>query len=311
MKYDILTIGFPLVEIMRKERDVPFDIPADFTGPYPSADTCIVLDVAGRLGRKCCFLGNVGDDLFGRVVIDRLNHDGVDTSYVRVVKGYSTGVTFVRYGLDGTREYLDLINNTAFAKFNSNDVFPEVVANSRWIHLSGEVISTCLDPVRREAILKFLNSIPENAKVSLDPNFTVDLRNIQDIMMPFVDRADLVLPSDGEAKVLMDTETDDEACRTLAEMGKIVALKKGKRGSMIYTGEERISVGSFPVKEVDPTGCGDAFCAGFLTGMLEGWSLEETARFANATGALQATKLGPMEGAKDMDEIMKFIKENQ
>ena len=38
LKYDILTVGFPMVEIMRKERNVPFDVPADFTGPYPSAD---------------------------------------------------------------------------------------------------------------------------------------------------------------------------------------------------------------------------------------------------------------------------------
>ncbi len=311
MKYDILTIGFPLVEIMRKKRGIPFDVPADFTGPYPSADTCIVLDVAARLGRKCCYLGNVGDDLFGRVVIDRLNRDGVDTSHVTVVKGYSTGVTFVRYEPDGTREYLDLINNTAFSKFNSIDVPTEVVASSRWIHLSGEVISHCKDPVRREAILKFLNSIPANAKVSLDPNFTLDLRDIQRVMSPFVERADLVLPSEGEAKLLTGADTDDEACRMLAKMGKIVALKKGKRGSLIYSGGDQIAVGSFPVKEIDPTGCGDAFCAGFLTGMLEGWPLEKTALFANATGALQATGLGPMEGAKDMEEVLQFIQENQ
>ena len=42
MKYDLLTVGFPIVEIMRKERGVSFEEPADFTGPYPSGDTCIV-----------------------------------------------------------------------------------------------------------------------------------------------------------------------------------------------------------------------------------------------------------------------------
>ena len=59
--YDILTVGFPMVEIMRKERGVPFEEPGDFTGPYPSGDTCILLDVAARLGKKCCFLGVTGD----------------------------------------------------------------------------------------------------------------------------------------------------------------------------------------------------------------------------------------------------------
>ena len=52
MKYDLLTVGFPIVEIMRKERGVSFEEPADFTGPYPSGDTCIVLDVASRLGNR-------------------------------------------------------------------------------------------------------------------------------------------------------------------------------------------------------------------------------------------------------------------
>lgn len=61
MKYDILTVGFPMVEIMRKERNVPFDVPADFTGPYPSADTCIMANNApghlkGHLtGNHCVF----------------------------------------------------------------------------------------------------------------------------------------------------------------------------------------------------------------------------------------------------------------
>ena len=82
MKYDILTVGFPMVEIMRKERNVPFDVPADFTGPYPSADTCIMLDVAARLGRSCCMLGVTGDDTFADVVTNRLSRDGVDISHM-------------------------------------------------------------------------------------------------------------------------------------------------------------------------------------------------------------------------------------
>ena len=90
MKYDILTVGFPMVEIMRKERNVPFDVPADFTGPYPSADTCIMLDVAARLGRSCCMLGVTGDDTFADVVTNRLSRDGVDISHMTRLAGKGT-----------------------------------------------------------------------------------------------------------------------------------------------------------------------------------------------------------------------------
>ena len=109
MKYDLLTVGFPIVEIMRKERGVSFEEPADFTGPYPSGDTCIVLDVASRLGLKCCFLGTAGTDAFSDVVLNRLERDGIDLSHVRKVDGASTAIVFVRYDKDGKREYLNVM----------------------------------------------------------------------------------------------------------------------------------------------------------------------------------------------------------
>ncbi len=310
MKYDILTAGFPLVEIMRKERGVAFTEPADFVGPYPSGDTCIVLDVAARLGKKCCFLGPVGDDPFGETVINRLKNDGIDVSHVRVAKNYCTAAVFVRYEKDGTREYMDFINNSACSTFSPDDIIPELVADAKWIHLSGEVISNCAEGVKRQAIEKLFRSIPDQAKVCLDPNFTLDISGMRDLFLPIIERADLILPSEGEAKALMATATDEEACRLLAQKGKIVALKKGARGCDIYHGRECIHVDPFHVEEVDPTGCGDSFCAGFLNGLLEGWPLDQVGRFANATGALQATAFGPMEGAKYYEEVAEFIKKN-
>ena len=121
MKYDILTVGFPMVEIMRKERNVPFDVPADFTGPYPSADTCIMLDVAARLGRSCCMLGVTGNDTFADVVTKRLSSDGVDISHMTRLAGRGTIVVFVRYEADGTREYLECQNNSAATAFCAED----------------------------------------------------------------------------------------------------------------------------------------------------------------------------------------------
>ena len=110
MKYGLLTTGFPMVEMVRRQRGVPFTQVGDFSGPYPSGDTCIMIDVAARLGIKCCYLGKVGDDNFGKVVLDRLKADGVDIGFVREAKNHFTPVIFVRYDLDGTREYLPIID---------------------------------------------------------------------------------------------------------------------------------------------------------------------------------------------------------
>ena len=195
MKYDLLTAGFPIVEIMRKERGVTFEEPADFTGPYPSGDTCIVLDVASRLGLKCCFLGTAGTDAFSDVVLNRLRQDGIDLSYVRRVEGASTAIVFVRYGKDGKREYLNVMEHTAFSDFNESDICLEAVKEARWVHFSGEVLSIASDGVRRKAMLRLLEAIPAESRVCLDPNFVDDQPGIMDIMEPFIARAYLILPS--------------------------------------------------------------------------------------------------------------------
>lgn len=311
MKYDLLTVGFPLVEIMRKKRGVSFLEPADFTGPYPSGDTCIVLDVAARFGKKCCFFGTAGADPFGRVILDRMRADGIDVSYVRELRDYCTAAVFVRYEPDGRREYMDFINNSAASQLRPEDVIPEVVANSRWIHFSGEILSNCVDKTRRAAMEKMLYNITDHSKVCLDPNFTIGVEDMERTMRPFVERADLILPSEGEAKVLMGTRTDEEACHRLAAQGKIVALKRGRKGCDIYKENMQIHIAPFQVEEVDPTGCGDSFCGGFITGLLEEWPLEKVGEFANAAGALQAQALGPMEGARYMDEVLAFIEDRK
>ena len=310
-KYDILTLGFPMVEIMRKERGIRFDEVGDFSGPYPSGDTCIVLDVAARMGKKCCFLGVAGDDGLSNVVLERLAADNVDVQYVRKVENYSTAVVFVRYEPDGRREYLDIVKHSACSQLNEEDVHCDAVKNAKWIHFSGEILSICKQGQYRKAMLKLLDMIPKDSYVCLDPNFTEDIVDIEDLMAPFIKRADVILPSEGEAKLLKGTETDEDACRLLASEGKLVVLKKGKSGCELYYGNTREWIPAFSVKEIDPTGCGDSFCAGLICSLLDGYEIKKAGYFANAVGALQATMFGPMEGATNKKEVEEFIKNSE
>lgn len=300
-----------MVEIMRKERGVPFDRAGDFTGPYPSGDTCILLDAAARLGKKCCFLGVAGDDLFSGIVLTRMRSDGIDIEHVRKAEGYPTATVFVRYEEDGKREYLELVNQSACTQLREEDINVEAVQNARWVHISGEILSICKEGEGRKAVLKLLECIPKDTKVSLDPNFTADLSDLEEIVAPFVERADLILPSEGEAKLLTRCGSDEEACAALANAGKIVALKKGRAGCEMYFGEKCIFVPPYHIEEVDPTGCGDSFCAGLLCGLIDGKDLYEAGVFANAAGALKAAAFGPMEGARRMHEVEEFIKRNE
>ena len=307
--YDLITMGFPMVEIMRKKRGVSFSEIGEFVGPYPSADTCIMLDVATRLGVKCAMLGVAADDAFGHVVTDRLSADGVDISHMRVISGKDTTIVFVRYEPDGKREYLPSFADTVNVEFCADDIDPEVVKDTRCVHFSGEVIMLCSRPGMREGILKLLQSIPEDTLVSLDPNFDGVNDEMRQLMKPFIERADIVFPSEGEAGMMIGMEDDEAACLKMASEGKIVAFKRGSRGCDIFSRDHTCHIDAFPVEETDPTGCGDSFCAGFLTGILEEMNLSDAGRLANAAGALQATGFGPMEGVLSRRQVEDFLRD--
>ena len=309
--FDIVVPGFPLVEIMRKKRGISFYETGDFTGPYPSADTCILLDIALRLGMKTCLLGTAGTDIFADVVLDRLEKDGVNISYVRRVPGVGTGLVFVRYEDDGTREYHDVNAGTAMCYFEENDVDEDLISKARWIHFSGEVIGLCREDKQRQALLKSLKAVSKDAKVSLDPNCAESESDLYDLFYPFIARADLVLPSEGEACFLVPgVRTEQEAIERLVRKGKIVAYKKGKAGSVIYSGSGAFNIKAYPITEVDPTGSGDAYCAGLASALLSGKPLEEAGKVASACGALMAGRFGPMEFSYTMADVEEMIRMN-
>lgn len=303
-RYDIISAGFSLVEFPRRERGVPFHIAGEFLGPYPSADTLIMLDTAARLGRRCCWMGTVANNPFGRVVFERMKQDGIETAYVRTLNSFCTPPVFVRYDQNGKREYLS--DGRVSRMVKEEYIVPQAVQSSAWVHFSGEVVTAMSTGEGRRAMLKMLAAVGPQQKVSLDPNDGYE-GDVSEILGPFVERADLILPSEGEAKMLAGTDTDEEACRRWAAQGKLVALKCGSRGCRVYEGDRVSQVDPFRVEEVDPTGCGDSFCAGFITGLLEGLSPAEAGSLANACGALQATALGPMEGSKARAEVLQFM----
>jgi tagatose kinase len=77
---------------------------------------------------------------------------------------------------------------------------------------------------------------------------------------------------------------------------EVIVLKRGSRGCSAFTPAMRVDVPAFRVEEVDPTGAGDCFDAGFVCGLLEGRNVEQSARMAAAAGAISAAAFGPMEG---------------
>jgi len=306
---EIIALGEALVEIMRPERDVPLDQTGTFVGPFPSGAPAIFADAAARLGARVGFIGVVGDDEFGRCLCQRLEADGVDVTHLRTEPDRTTGCAFVAYFADGSRRFIFHLRHAAAGTLNPDDVKREYFAHVRFVHIMGSALA--LSDSSRAACYRAVRLAKDaGAQVSLDPNLRPELLGldlVRSVCAPVLEAADVVLPSGAEARMLTGAASDEEAARALASQGRIVALKRGAEGSTVFTADAEITVPSFAVREVDPTGAGDCYDAAFLVGLLRGWELPDVARFANAVGALSVTRQGPMEGAPDYDAVKALL----
>lgn len=310
MDIEVLSIGEMLVEVMREKVDQPLGMPGIFLGPFPSGAPTIFIDAIARLGTKSGFIGTVGEDDFGELILNRLKNDGVNTSYVRRLKDYTTGVAFVTYFSDGTRKFIYHLSRAASGQISLDQVNEGYLSRVKCLHIMGSSLS--INENSREACYKAAKIVKSyGGKISLDPNLRPELlsvEQIREICKPILSSCEVILPGEEEAKVLTGMEDIEVACKKLLSYGpKIVVLKRGKEGSVVITAERKIEVPSFKVEEVDPTGAGDCFDAGFIVGLLKGWALEKVARFANAVGALAVTKKGPMEGAPFIDKVNEIL----
>lgn len=313
MSYDIVTFGPLIVEIIRKEMDVEFGRPSEFVGPFPSGDTPIMINAAAKLGAKTAIIGAVGGDEFGECVYDRLKDSGVDLSYVQRNNKKYTGSTFVSYCSDGSRNFLYHLEGSGSIEFDYNSITKDVFSKCKWVHYTGFTLES--GESYRKAVYRSLELIDENTKVSFDPNIRPEIFSpdeIRDMCQPIIERADLILPSGTEAMLFTGAQTEEDGCKLLTENGtKLVVLKRGDKGSRFFLADEIIDVPSYQAEEIDPTGAGDTYAAALIVAFIEGKSIYEAGRFANAAGAYAVTKKGPMEGAPSRQALDSFLRSGE
>lgn len=117
------------------------------------------------------------------------------------------------------------------------------------------------------------------------------------------------MPGIEELKMITGVDGIDDAVNKLFDYAnmEIVALKKGSQGCTVYDRSQKVDCAPHIIDAVDPTGAGDCFDAAFLCGLLDDKSLKDCARMASAAGALNTTKLGPMEGDISVANLDKLI----
>ena len=307
---DILAIGELLAEIMAERIGQTFREPGVFLGPYPSGAPAIFADQAAKTGASVAFIGCMGKDGFGDLILNRLRQDGVDVTGIVRTDKLPTGTAFVTYKQDGSREFIFNIGNSAAALIGADSVDPVLARNCRYFHVMGSSLGSAGSIAAVERALELVKQ--SGGKVSFDPNIRPEILAssvIREAIDLILEACDILLPSEADLRYFCGDVPESEAVTTLlgAHRLEMIVVKNAAKGSIYYDRTRSLHVPSFKVTEVDPTGAGDCFGGTLISCLAQGTDIKRALTLANAAGALAVTKRGPMEGNSTLSELDQFI----
>jgi sugar/nucleoside kinase (ribokinase family) len=254
-----------------------------------------------RLGLSAGAAGKVGDDPLGGFLLALLDERGVGRDGVLTDPAVATSASIVLVDSSGERTFLHLPG--ASARLRAEELDRSYLFSGRCLHLAGALVMEALDGEPAARLLAEARS--RGLMTSLDTVW--DATGRWERVLPALPHVDLFAPSLAEGRAITGEEEPAAIASSLRERGVgAVVLKCGASGCYASGDGVEGALQAFPVTAVDGTGAGDAFVAGLLYGRLAGWSLERSARFANAVGALATMAVGAVEGVRGLDETLAF-----
>jgi sugar/nucleoside kinase (ribokinase family) len=241
-----------------------------------------------RLGHETGVIGAVGDDGFGDFIVDALTDEGIDPTGIINLENVATSVTAVLVNPHGERSFLHF--KGANALFTSGDLDMHSIELADHLHIGGTFLMDAFDGPDAASVLRAAKEA--GLSTSLDTAWDPEARWFE-LLGPMLEYVDIFLPSEEEARMISGEDDVREMARFFFANGvKTVGIKRGREGGYFRKGDDDRFIAAAPVDVVDTTGCGDAFCAGFIDGFLEGLSLKDCGRRAVALGSLCATGIG-------------------
>lgn len=256
-----------------------------------------------RLGLKVGWVSRVGNDSFGRFVINSLKKEGIDAQGVTVDDRYATGFQLkskVENGTDPIVEYFR--KGSAASHLSVEDFDAEYFSCARHLHLSG--VAAALSASSYALLAHTARTLKAQGKsISFDPNLRPVLWKSEAEMIEKLNRlafqADWVLPGLKEGMILTGQQTPEGIADFYLRHGvQAVVLKTGADGAWYKTADgEKGSVAPVKVDNVvDTVGAGDGFAVGVISALLEGRTLAQAVARGNKIGALAIQVQGDSEG---------------
>ena len=315
----VTCVGELIVDFISTEAGASLDESASFRRCAGGAPANVAVGLA-RLGVASAFVGKVGNDPFGKFLVRELHRARVDTDGIVLDPAHKTRLAFVALDTSGGREFEFWEKHPADEQLLRSDIDREKIRKSSIVHVSSFLLLK--EPSRSTAfsVAKFCSR--SGCRVSFDPNLRLSLWNspgeARRVMLKMVPFTRILRLNAEEAYFLTSKRSLEAAARYLRSLGpSTVVITRGDKGCYIQTGSAATFVKGFSVRAVDTTGCGDAFLAGLLASLVRSRKnpeemnepeLLDIGRFANAAGALTATKLGVFPALPGLSHVRKFLK---
>ncbi|CAM4502428.1 ribokinase [Paenibacillus xylanexedens] len=241
---------------------------------------------AARLGAEVAMIGRVGDDAFGKDIVENFRANAVNTQNVKPVTHLESGTAHIILA-EGD-------NSIVVVEAANREVTPAYVDEA------AEVI-------RDADIVLIQQEIPEETVVhvsALCAKFGTPLllnpAPARTLPQEVIDNAAYITPNEHEAEILFQGMSPAQALRQYPNK---LFITEGSKGVRYFDGTEEILVPTYKVEAVDTTGAGDTFNAAFAVALAEGKALQESIRFANRAASLSVTKFGAQGGMPTRDEV--------
>ncbi|MFZ4894851.1 5-dehydro-2-deoxygluconokinase [Plantibacter sp. Mn2098] len=292
-RFDLLAMGRVGVDLYPLESGVTLDQVSTF-GRFLGGTAGNVTVAAARHGVNAALISRTGEDPFGRFIHTELQRLGVDDRYVSGVAGLNTPITFCElFPPDDFPLYFYRQPQAPDLVINADELDLDAIANARifWSTVTG--LSSEPSRAAHHAAWEARARRPLTI-LDLDyrPMFWEDPGDARREVGAALDHVTVAIGNKEECEIAVGETVPERAADALLERGiELAIVKQGPLGVLAKTREESVVVPVHAVDVVNGLGAGDSFGGALAHGLLEGWSLERTIRFANVAGAIVASRL--------------------
>ena len=261
-------------------------------GGGPVATALVALS---RLGITCRFCGVVGDDEAGEKIRRSLSEEGVEVKGLVPRKGSSSQVAFIVVE-ETTAKRTILWKRPSGKALQPDELHNDFLRDSGFLLIDGLMMEASLAAAKKAKEL--------NVPVMLDAG------SARPGMLELAQLCDYVVASEVFAKGLGWELSAESLQKERESLGvKALTITLGEQGSITRSEDQFFGMLAFRVDAVDTTGAGDVFHGGYIYGLLKGWDIRRTVRFASALAAMKCMRMGGRTGIPRLSEVMEFLQQ--